>query len=135
LYDTSPLFDCSMQTAWIVGILHSCYAFILVSGTLSFHVSFTFCPRLSAPCVDLISGGQTSKYMIANHHMMARKHQVVDLVGVLEAEELVHKYQQATMKLDRFHTNTTCSSLEVQEECIALSNARQPRRPGRMRSK
>ena len=41
----------------------------------------------SAPFLDLIFGEQTSKYMIASHHMMALKHRVVDLVGVLEAEE------------------------------------------------
>jgi hypothetical protein len=41
----------------------------------------------SVPCLDPIFGEQTSKYMIASHRMMALKHQVADLVGVLEAEE------------------------------------------------
>jgi hypothetical protein len=41
----------------------------------------------SVPYLDLIFGEQTSKYMIASHHMMALKHQVVDLFGVSEAEE------------------------------------------------
>jgi hypothetical protein len=85
----------------------------------------------SATSLDLISGGQISKYTIASHHMMVLKHQVVDPVGVLEAEESVPKCQQATMKLDRFHINTICSNPGAPGECIALWNALQPRRPGK----
>jgi len=73
--------------------------------------------------------------MIANHHMMVLKHQVVDLVVVLEAEGLVPKYRLATMKLDRFHTNTTCSNPEAPGECIALLNALQPKRLGKTHSR
>jgi len=89
----------------------------------------------SATCLDLISGGQISKYMIGSHHMMVLKRLVVDPVGVLEAEESVPKFQQATMKLDRFRTNTTCSNPGVPGECIAVLNALQLRRPGKTHSR
>jgi hypothetical protein len=55
-----------------------------------FHTHLVFHPVMilsSVPCLDPIFGEQTSKYMIASHRMMALKHQVADLVGVLEAEE------------------------------------------------
>ena len=88
-----------------------------------------------ATCLDLISGEQISKYMIGSHHMMVLKRLVVDPVGALEAEESVPKCQQATMKLDRFRTNTTCSNPGVPGECIAVLNALQLRRPGKTHSR
>lgn len=67
--------------------------------------------------------------------MTALKHQVVDLVVVSEAEGLVPRYRLAITKLDRFHTNTTCSNPEAPGECIALSNALQPKRLGKTHSR